>query len=429
MLKLTLFVTALICQELGNLFAYPDISDNELYYFQTSERLPAKKPDRQLKEQFSGPNILVTTVAVTCLPAYMVITVKADLFNIGLPVNAADLRLGTESQHGTSCGVIATSADEYIIEAPLTDCGTQHWVTEDALVYTNLLFYSPEPSLDGLVQTEDAVIPIKCYYGRRFNVDANPILPTWIPHQSTQFAVENLAFSLKLMTDDWHETRLSSVYLLGDMMNMEASVYMPQKDLLVFIETCVATTTPNTNSVPRYKFVDDGCVLDGQQTGSKSHFLPRPQPNKLQLQLQSFIFPQMCCEIYVTCVLKAYPLNHASGSKSKACSFIDGRWRSAEGDDQTCTSCNDVDQDPPFHQSHLDLATPIYNLKHNPTKLLPSPHRWGVLTPGMQADSAVLSPGSGSVISQSLQEPTAAWRSTMAFQKGTNLRSKSCYPI
>ncbi|KAK1787623.1 hypothetical protein P4O66_016111, partial [Electrophorus voltai] len=229
-------------------------------------------------------------------------------------------------------------------------------VTEDALVYTNLLFYSPEPSLDGLVQTEDAVIPIKCYYGRRFNVDANPILPTWIPHQSTQFAVENLAFSLKLMTDDWHETRLSSVYLLGDMMNMEASVYMPQKDLLVFIETCVATTTPNTNSVPRYKFVDDG-------------------------------------------------------------------WRSAEGDDQTCTSCNDVDQDPPFHQSHLDLATPIYNLKHNPTKLLPSPHRWGVLTPGMQADSAVLSPGSGSVISQSLQEPTAAWRSTMAFQKGTNLRT------
>lgn len=35
---------------------------------------------------------------------------------------------------------------------------------------------------------------------RRFDVTSNPIKPTWIPYGSTQSAVEDLQFSLKLMT-------------------------------------------------------------------------------------------------------------------------------------------------------------------------------------------------------------------------------------
>ncbi|XP_076867339.1 zona pellucida sperm-binding protein 3-like [Brachyhypopomus gauderio] len=403
MFKVTFFMTALICRELGDVSAYPDIYNNELYYSQISERLPSKIAHHLLAEPLSRANIQVNTVTVTCHPTCMVITVKADLFNVGIPVNAADLRLGTDHQLRTLCGVIATSADEYILEAALTDCGTQHWITEDALVYTNLLVYSPEPTLDGVVRTEDAVIPIRCHYGRKFNVGTNPVLPTWILHQTTQSAAENLAFSLNLMTSDWTETRASSIFFLGDMINMEAR--MPQMDLLVFIESCVATTTPNTNSVPMYKFVDNGCMVDGQRTGSKSRFLPRTQPNKLQLQLEAFIFYQMRCEIYVTCTLKAYPLNQASGTMNKACSFIDGSWRSAAGDHWTCTSCDAIEQDPPSHQARPPLDSSTSSLKHDP----------------MQADSTVLdSKAAGSV---SPQEPAAAWRGTVAFQKGNDQKT------
>lgn len=35
---------------------------------------------------------------------------------------------------------------------------------------------------------------------RRFDVTSNPIRPTWVPYSSTQSAVEDLQFSLKLMT-------------------------------------------------------------------------------------------------------------------------------------------------------------------------------------------------------------------------------------
>lgn len=37
---------------------------------------------------------------------------------------------------------------------------------DDSLVYTNLLVYSPEPSPDGLIRMEEAVIPIECHYKR-----------------------------------------------------------------------------------------------------------------------------------------------------------------------------------------------------------------------------------------------------------------------
>lgn len=37
---------------------------------------------------------------------------------------------------------------------------------DDSLVYTNLLVYSPEPSPDGLIRMEEAVIPIECHYER-----------------------------------------------------------------------------------------------------------------------------------------------------------------------------------------------------------------------------------------------------------------------
>ncbi|RXN21984.1 zona pellucida sperm-binding 3-like protein [Labeo rohita] len=142
----------------------------------------------------------VKTVAVICHENYMEIAIKADLFDVGLPVDASELRLGADSQFIPSCKVTALSTNEYIIAAELTDCGTQHWITDDSLIYTNLLIFTPQPSPDGVVRLEQAVVPIECYYSRKFDVTSNPIRPTWIPYGSTQSAVEELEFSLKLMT-------------------------------------------------------------------------------------------------------------------------------------------------------------------------------------------------------------------------------------
>ena len=38
--------------------------------------------------------------------------------------------------------------------------------TEDSLIYSNLLIYSPEPSLDGLLRLEGVTIPVECHYNK-----------------------------------------------------------------------------------------------------------------------------------------------------------------------------------------------------------------------------------------------------------------------
>lgn len=105
-------------------------------------------------------------------------------------------------------------------------------MTEDSLVYTNLLMYSPVASPDGVIRMEEAVIPIECHYERsvclffffflksvfivlwakprflkilvlfprKYSLSSSSLTPTWIPFISTQAAVETLEFDLRVMT-------------------------------------------------------------------------------------------------------------------------------------------------------------------------------------------------------------------------------------
>ncbi|XP_072549818.1 uncharacterized protein [Salminus brasiliensis] len=416
MFKLDLFVMVLLSLDFDGGSADPD--PPQLYKSVLSDRSPLMIPRYELKEPLGRPSVRVRTVLVTCYPTHMEVRVKADLFGLGMLVDPADLRLGPDGPSGLSCGVSAVSDEEYTIQFGLTDCGTQHWVTEDTLIYTNLLTYSPAPSLDGLVRMENAGIPVECHYRRRFDIDSDPVLPTWIPHQTTAAALENLLFTLRLMSSDWRGERGSTVFFLGDVVNVEAGLYLPQMNLRVFIENCVATATPDPHSVPKYHFIENGCLLDGRLTGSQSHFLPRERPDKLRLQLGAFMFPQVeASQIYVTCTLKAYPLDYVSKSMSKACSFIQGSWRSAEGDDWTCNSCEDQFQPTQSNLPKWDQAVPTYRPKTDPTELPPSPGKRTLFKPALQSDSAQwepvrLRPGkSGASSTHSVQEPTSAWRS------------------
>nr|XP_046270058.1 zona pellucida sperm-binding protein 3-like [Scatophagus argus] len=280
----------------------------------------------------------VNTISVTCHPDSLEIIIKADMFGVGAPVNGDDLRLGVE--HSDFCRATASSDDEYRILVGLGDCSTKHWMTEDSLVYTNLLIYSPSPSADGLIRMDEAVIPIECHYERKYTLSSSSIMPTWIPFMSTQAAVETLEFGLRVMTDDWLYERSSNVFYLGEPIGIEASVRVGHHmGLRVFVSSCVATLYPDIYSVPRYVFIEDGCLVDSQLPGSNSHFLPRTQDDKLHLVIDAFRFHEEDKgELYITCHLNAVPVNDAQAPK-KACTFVNGKWRSADGNDYLCSHC------------------------------------------------------------------------------------------
>ncbi|XP_068574780.1 zona pellucida sperm-binding protein 3-like [Cebidichthys violaceus] len=335
MKTLCFWVNLLVGICLRSSFAFPSI-DSQHGLFQRPQTTGSSQHTPQQKTPAEEPEP-VNTVRVTCHPDSLEIIIKADLFGVGAPVNSDEIRLGVE--HNDYCRA-TSSGDEYKILVGLVDCGTKHWMTEDALVYTNLLIYTPVASPYGVVRMDEAVIPLECHYKRKYSLSSSSLMPTWIPFMSNQAAETTLKFDLRIMTNDWRYQRSSNVFYIGEPIDMEASVRVGHHmELRVFVSSCVATLTPDVDSVPRYVFVENGCLVDSELPGSRSHFLSRTQDDKLQLTIDAFMFHnEDQGQLYITCRLNAVPENDAE-APNKACTFVNGRWRSADGNDYLCGYC------------------------------------------------------------------------------------------
>ncbi|XP_029435285.1 zona pellucida sperm-binding protein 3-like [Rhinatrema bivittatum] len=286
-------------------------------------------------------------VAVRCKEARMVVTVQRDLFGTGRPIKAADLRLGPAScKPEPGAGDAATAT----FDVGLHECGSSLQMTLDSLVYSTHLSYNPTPSGNQvIIRSNPAVIPIQCTYPRTGNVSSKAIKPTWAPFSSTIFAEERLAFSLRLMNDDWSAERTSTVFHLGDEIHIEASVKPgDHAPLTVFIDSCVATVSPDRDSSPRYSIIDSyGCLVDGKQEDSLSSFRsPRIQPEKLQFSVDAFRFAgDTKSLIYITCSLRAAAAGQTPDPVHKACSFskTSHMWTAVEGPSNICNCCETKD--------------------------------------------------------------------------------------
>ena len=59
--------------------------------------------------------------------------------------------------------------------------------------------------------------------------------------------------------DDWMYERGANVFYLGEPINIEASVRVGHHmGLRVFLNSCVATLTPDIHSDPKYIFIENG---------------------------------------------------------------------------------------------------------------------------------------------------------------------------
>lgn len=303
-------------------------------------------------------------VSVYCHAEAIEVAVNTDLLAGGLPVFAEELWLGPEAS-ATSCGVVQTGPALLTILASLKDCGTQLSVTGDSLLYSNVVIYSPLPSPDGVLYTAGAAIPVQCQYQRRYSVDSAAVVPAWVPFDSTVLATDYLDFSLRLMTGDWQYERGSNVYFLGDEIHLQASVKLANHlPLLVFIDWCVATPTPDVDaSEVKYSFIDHhGCLADSRSPYSHSRFLQRSEGNHLNLQLDAFRFHKFTGNlVYIHCHMKAIPAAYSLNAENRACSFIDQRWRSVDGNDEVCNTCEPSKPvvAEPEQLFHIDLTPSV----------------------------------------------------------------------
>ncbi|XP_010904151.1 zona pellucida sperm-binding protein 3 [Esox lucius] len=307
------------------------------------EHLTWRFPENPVKEELPAitehrpPPVAANSVAVQCGESAARVEVKQDLFGIGQLIDPADLTLG-------SCAVTGEDASVQVLffDTELHGCGSTMMMTEEILTYVFTLHYTPKPlGSSHIVRTREVMVAVECHYQRKQDVSSNGVKPTWNPFASTKVAEELLYFSLKLMTDNWQSERSNSDYVLGDDMKFEASVlqfyHVP---LRVFVDSCMATVIPNTNTVPRYAFIENrGCLVDAKLTGSTSQFMPRTLDNKLQFQVEAFKFQQVKTgSLYITCLLKATTVSAPIDDENKACSFSNG-WHEASRKANVCGCC------------------------------------------------------------------------------------------
>lgn len=64
--------------------------------------------------------------------------------------------------------------------------------------------------------------------------------------------------SYLVFADDWQLQRGSHAYFLGDPIHFEASAVIARHvPLRVYVDHCVATTTPDAEATLRYDFIDN----------------------------------------------------------------------------------------------------------------------------------------------------------------------------
>ncbi|OCT90737.1 zona pellucida sperm-binding protein 3 [Xenopus laevis] len=282
------------------------------------------------------------TVGVRCDEDKMAVTVQLDLYGIGKRVKASELTLGPQR-----CAPTAQSTSTAVVfQVALQDCGNSLQMTPNFLVYSTNLTYTPAPRNVPIIRMNGAKVLIQCFYPRNGNVSSKAIKPTWVPFSSTISAEDRLAFSLRLVTDDWSSPRASNLFQLGDTFHIEASINIANHaPMTIYVDSCVATVTPDINSNPRYEIINqNGCLVDGKQDDSSSAFRsPRPTPDKLQFSVDAFRFTTSdSTVIYITCNLRAAATTQVPDTMNKACSFskTTNSWSPVQGPSNICSCCD-----------------------------------------------------------------------------------------
>ncbi|KAM9312176.1 zona pellucida sperm-binding protein 3-like [Gastrophryne carolinensis] len=294
--------------------------------------------------QLQSPQPPSSPIDIRCTEDSLLVNVSRDFYRNGIVAKVTDLTLGPQS-----CKPFSQGPDSVFFKSKLQECGSTLQMNVDFIIYSTNLTYRPAPPNSPInvqiVQTNHAVVPLQCFYPRHRNVSSKAIQPTWVPLSATVTLEDSLSFSLKLMTDDWVGIRRSFIFNLDDVLHIQASVDTKNVPLILYVDSCVATTSPDPSSTPRYEIVaHHGCLMDGKQANVSSAFRsPRVQADTLQFVVEAFRFlGELQSEIYITCHLKAVPASEIPNHINKACSYdkASNSWFPVEGSTDICQCCH-----------------------------------------------------------------------------------------
>ncbi|KAJ8011767.1 hypothetical protein DPEC_G00061680 [Dallia pectoralis] len=231
------------------------------------------------------------------------------------------------------CPPSSVSAGEAIFQVELGDCNFKRMVTGDTLMYMNELTFTSAPK----AHVKSFSYPVVCAYERP--ADWGP--PIFDPVLLHTFGQGDLVFQMEFKKGDLSGPHLPREYPLGSFIHISASVEQKaHQPLVLFLEECVATTTPELESegLVHPIITNNGCLVDSRTSNSK--FQPR-QTSELSLTLQAFKFANGD-EVYIHCKLLAWNPSDLDTHR-KACHYVKGHGWELLDDPYQSTICDCCD--------------------------------------------------------------------------------------
>ncbi|KAM6989366.1 zona pellucida glycoprotein 3f, tandem duplicate 2 isoform 2-T2 [Tautogolabrus adspersus] len=283
--------------------------------------------------------ILVAVFAATVANADINVVCAKDSVKITwritaeLVPHAARLFLG--NCMASRLNILPNGEGEAQFNYKFVDCKFRKLMKGKRLLFQNELTFRPQAK----PKPASFVYPIECVYKR----PEGWVPPFLNPGSGLSEGRGGLVFHMALLDEQLTGIAKTNVIPLGSFMPIWAAVEQKShQPLLLLIEECLATTTPELqpNSQVYPIITNKGCLVESMV--GNSVFLPRYHSSALILYLQSFKFG-LGQEVYIHCKLVAWDPQVLDESK-KACQYVkqDMRWELLDDPSQSsiCSCCD-----------------------------------------------------------------------------------------
>ncbi|XP_028835693.1 zona pellucida glycoprotein 3d tandem duplicate 1 [Denticeps clupeoides] len=296
-----------------------------------------------------GPVRNCRGVEVSCGSSRVSVRVRRKLLGFAAP--ASTFRLG-------SCPVTRASPDSFYFRYRLSECGGASLTAGGRLLYSNTLFFTPEPQRQ-VLRAVPLSLPIQCQYNRFHYSYKIGYVPEVLDRTFLRSLRGQRIFTLTARNAQWQRLDLGESYVLGEPMYFEVTAQRVGPNEAVFVDSCHVTGSKDSASSPRLDVIENfGCMVDSMRHGSLSRFFSRG-PNVLRFAVDAFLFPGITSEqLYLHCAVRVGSPVPRVTAKSCTYSNASNRWEELTGPPGACSCCDSKCEDADiFDNRHDSLST------------------------------------------------------------------------
>ncbi|XP_065602462.1 deleted in malignant brain tumors 1 protein-like [Cyrtonyx montezumae] len=245
-------------------------------------------------------------IALTCFPDYMHAVVSRDyLQSQGYSAEGVTL-------NDTGCEPTLTS-QEVVFNIPYDSCGMTREESNDTINYSNIIKVTSSGHI--IKRKKDLQIHISCKMLQNTWLQVTYVADDTVDVNENQFGRYAVNISFYDSSSFLRPVRESPYYIdLNQNLYLQAYLHSSDPNLMIFVDTCMASPDPHDFSTVAYDIIKNGCVRDSSYATYYS-----PYSHFARFKFNAFEFIHRHTSVYLRCELAVCRLGDYSSRCYQGC--------------------------------------------------------------------------------------------------------------